>query len=83
MWNRLSLVSPFFKSYVVQVNTIRASDSIFKLGDPEPIPYFTTKAVGSGPVEDDLVGGILVINYEASLDTVTDRRAVFNFRGYI
>jgi hypothetical protein len=31
--------------------------------------YFTTKEKGSGPVEDDLSGAIIVINYESSLDT--------------
>ena len=69
MWNRLSLVSPFLKSEVIQVNSIIATDSIFKLNDTRNIKYFTTKEVSTGPVEDDLAGGILVINYEASLDT--------------
>lgn len=40
--------------------------------------YFTTKDVGSGPVDDDLTGGVIVINYEASLDTVINSRVVFS-----
>ena len=71
VWNRLSLVSPLLKSEVVQVNTIIASDSIVKLNDDSKTQeYFTVKVVGSGPVEDDLTGAIIVINYEASLDTI-------------
>jgi hypothetical protein len=51
------------------VNSIVASDSIYKLNDAKTIKYFTTKEVGTGPVEDSLTGAIIVINYEASLDT--------------
>ena len=70
VWNRLSLVSPFLKSQVIQVNTIIASDSIVKLNDSKTLEYFTVKEVGSGPVDDDLTGAIIVINFEASLDTI-------------
>ena len=63
------MVSPFLKSEVIQVNSIIATDSIFKLNDTRNIKYFTTKESGSGPIEDDLTGAIIVVNYEASLDT--------------
>lgn len=72
MWNRLSLVSPFLKSQIVQVNTIIANDSIVKLNDSKTLEYFKVKEVGSGPVNDDQTGAIIVINYEASLDTIID-----------
>jgi hypothetical protein len=72
VWNRLSLVSPFLKSQIVQVNTIIANDSIVKLNDSKTLEYFKVKEVGSGPVDDDLTGAIIVINYEASLDTIID-----------
>jgi hypothetical protein len=34
-WNRLSIVSPFMRGLVIQVNTIKASDSIIKINDAE------------------------------------------------
>ena len=83
MWNRLSLVSPYLKSEVVQVNTIIASDSIYKLNESNSIDYFTIKTAAIGPVEDDLTGGIIVINYEASLDTTINKRTVDNLTNYI
>jgi hypothetical protein len=61
-WNHLSLVSPFLKSKVVQVNTIVATDSIYTVNQSKTFEYFTTKDVGSGPVDDDLKGGVIVIN---------------------
>jgi hypothetical protein len=62
------------------MNSVEASDSIYKLNDAETTEYFTTKEVGTGPVEDSLTGAIIVINYEASLDTTVNRRVVFNLR---
>ena len=53
------MVSPYLKSEVVQVNTIIANDSIFKLNESNTINYFTIKTAAIGPVEDDLTGGIV------------------------
>ena len=69
VWNRLSLVSPFMRSNVIQTNSIIASDSIIKINDAKITEYFTTKEVGSGPVDDDLIDAVLVLNFETSLDT--------------
>lgn len=82
-WNRLSLVSPFQKSQVIQQNSIVASDSISRLGDAKTIKYFTTKEVSNGPVEDSLTGAIIAIVFEASLDTTIDVRVVYNILSYI
>jgi hypothetical protein len=69
LWNRLSLVSPFMRSNVIQTNSIIASDSIIKINDAKITEYFTTKEVSSGPVDDGLVDAVLVLNFETSLDT--------------
>ena len=51
------------------MNSIIASDSIIKINDAKTYEYFTIKEVSSGPIDDDLAGAVLVLNYEASLDT--------------
>ena len=47
-----------------------ATDNIFYVNSEKTYEYFTTKEVAAGPVDDDLAGAIIVINYEASLDTI-------------
>jgi hypothetical protein len=79
----LSLVSPFMKSHVIQMNSILATDSIFKVNDTKTIKYLSTREVAAGPVDDDLSGGILVINYEASMDTTINIRTVYNVLDFI
>ena len=39
--------------------------------------------MGSGPVDDDLLEAVLVINFEASLDTTINKRTVFKTLGCI
>ena len=41
-----------------------------KLRDAKTMEYFTVKDESSGPVEDGIEEVILVLNYEASLDTI-------------
>ena len=43
---------------------------MFEMNSSKTFEYFTTKTESTGPVDDDLTGAILVINYEASLDTM-------------
>ena len=42
------------------------------------VDYFTVKEIASSPVEDDLNGAVLVINYEASLDTTINTRVAYH-----
>jgi hypothetical protein len=76
-WNRLSMFSPFMRRLVIQVNTIKASDSIIKINDAETHQYFTTLESGSGPLDDNLKNAVLVLNFEASLDTIINSRVVY------
>ena len=43
---------------------------MFEMNSTKTFEYFTIKSESTGPVDDDLTGAILVINYEASLDTM-------------
>ena len=74
----MSLVSPFLKTEIVQRNSVVASDSFIKINDAKTIEYFTVKSFSAGPVEDNLKGAIIVINYEASQDRTINSRKVYN-----
>jgi hypothetical protein len=39
--------------------------------------------MGSGPIEDGLTNGILVINYEASMNTIVSKRVVYKLLQFI
>ena len=56
---------------------------MFKINSTKTFEYFTTKSESTGPVDDDLTGAILVINYEASLDTTINVRTVYNALNFI
>jgi hypothetical protein len=58
------------------VNSIIATESVLKLYDTKTIKYFITKEVGTEPVEENLSGVILVINYEATLDITINEKTV-------
>ncbi len=57
---------------------MEASDNVSSVHGAEIYTFFESKDVSSGPVEDDLTNGILVINFGASLDTTISKRIVYN-----
>ena len=65
------------------MNSVIASDSFIKMNSAKTIKYFTVKEVASGPVEDSLKGALLVINYEASLDTTINIRVVYHLLNFL
>lgn len=68
---------------MIQMNSVIASDSFIKMNSAKTIKYFTVKEVASGPVEDSLKGALLVINYEASLDTTINIRVVYHLLNFL
>ena len=68
---------------MIQMNSVIASDSFIKMNSAKTIEYFTVKEVASGPVEDSLKGALLVINYEASLDTTINIRVVYHLLNFL
>ena len=68
---------------MIQMNSFIASDSFIKMNSAKTIKYFTVKEVASGPVEDSLKGALLVINYEASLDTTINIRVVYHLLNFL
>jgi hypothetical protein len=60
------------------MNSVIASDSYLKMNSAKTIEYFTVKEVNSGPVEDSKQNALLVLNYEASLDTTINIRLVYH-----
>lgn len=77
-WYRLSLNSPTLKSMTIEQNSVLARDNIFNF-DQKTYTFFNSKQVSSGNVEDDLKNAIIVINYEASLNTTVFKRNVLTF----